>query len=102
MTSDLLRVLILVLVFAAVLLVVEVLLGGYLHSRSKDRSINQRLRMISHGVSRADTMSTLRRHNLDMVGKVPVPLQPFVRKLERTLLAAGILIPTGRLLSTLR
>ncbi|WP_338502753.1 type II secretion system F family protein [Sphingomonas kaistensis] len=99
MTDDLLRVLILVLVFAAVLLVVEVLLGGYLRSRSKDRSVNQRLRMISHGVSRADTMSTLRRHNLDMVGKVPAPFQAIVRKLERTLLAAGLLIPTGRLLA---
>ena len=98
MTGEVLRILILVLVFAAVLLLVEVLLGGYLRARSKDRSINQRLQMIGRGVSRADTMSTLRRHNLDMVDKVPGPFRPMVRKLERTLMASGLLIPTGRLL----
>jgi tight adherence protein B len=98
MTGEVLRILILVLVFAAVLLLVEALLGGYLRARSKDRSINQRLQMIGRGVSRADTLSTLRRHNLDMVEKVPTPFRPMVRKLERTLLASGLLIPTGRLL----
>lgn len=98
MTGEILRILILVLVFAAVLLLVEAVLGGYLRVRSKDRSINQRLQMIGRGVSRADTMSTLRRHNLDMVDKVPGPFRPMVRKLERTLMASGLLIPTGRLL----
>jgi tight adherence protein B len=98
MTGEVLRILILVLVFAAVLLLVEALLGGYLRARSKDRSINQRLQMIGRGVSRADTLSTLRRHNLDMVEKVPTPFRSMVRKLERTLLASGLLIPTGRLL----
>lgn len=98
MTGEILRILILVLVFAAVLLLVEVVLGGYLRVRSKDRSINQRLQMIGRGLSRADTMSTLRRHNLDMVDKVPGPFRSMVRKLERTLMASGLLIPTGRLL----
>jgi tight adherence protein B len=98
MTGEVLRILILVLVFAAVLLLVEALLGGYLRARSRDRSINQRLQMIGRGVSRADTLSTLRRHNLDMVEKVPTPFRSMVRKLERTLLASGLLIPTGRLL----
>lgn len=98
MTGEILRILILVLVFAAVLLLVEVVLGGYLRVRSKDRSINQRLQMIGRGLSRADTMSTLRRHNLDMVDNVPGPFRPMVRKLERTLMASGLLIPTGRLL----
>ncbi|NJC06629.1 tight adherence protein B [Sphingomonas kaistensis] len=98
MTDSLLRILILVLVFAAVLLLVEVLVGGYLRARSRDRSINQRLQLIGRGQSRADAFSTLRRHNLDIVSRVPAPFKGTVRKLERMLLATGLLMPTGRLL----
>jgi tight adherence protein B len=98
MTDNLLRILILVLVFAAVLLLVEAVLGGYLRTRSKERSINQRLQMINRGQTRADTLSLLRRHNLDIVDKVPAPFRGTVRRLERMLLAAGLLMPTGRML----
>lgn len=98
MTDSLLRILILVLVFAAVLMLVEVLVGGYLRTRSRNQSVNQRLQLIDRGQSRADTFSTLRRHNLDIVSKVPGPFKAPVRKLERTLLATGLLMPTGRLL----
>ena len=98
MTDGLLRILILVLVFASVLLLVEAVLGGYLRARNKDRAINQRLQMIGRGATRAETLSILRRHNLDMVDKVPGPIKGIVRSLERMLLATGLLIPTGKLM----
>lgn len=98
MTDSMLRIMILVFIFGSVLLLVEALLGTALRSREKSREINQRLRLIGRGTTRAETISILRRHNLDLANRAPLPLQPAVRRFERMLLATGIAMPTSQLL----
>ncbi|GAA4017380.1 type II secretion system F family protein [Sphingomonas swuensis] len=101
MADNLLRVLILVLVFAAVLMVVETLIRGIAQSRGATRAINTRLKMIGRGSTRAETLGVLRRHNLDTAGKMPGLLRPAVRSIERTLMATGLRLPTSQLLAIL-
>ncbi len=98
MNDSFLRILILVFIFGSVLLLAEALLGTLFRTREKNREINQRLQMIGRGTSRAETMSVLRRHSLDLATRVPAPFQPLVRQFERTLLASGVLMSTARLL----
>jgi tight adherence protein B len=94
------RALFLVLTFAAVLLAVEALLSAYLRSRGASQAINQRMSMIGSGVSRAETMSRLRRQEGLVIDRLPLLLQGPGRRLERTLMAAGMTMPTGQILLT--
>ena len=55
------RALVLVCVFAAVVLAVEVLVRWLSSNRAEGKAINVRLRMIGRGQSRGDTMNVLRR-----------------------------------------
>lgn len=98
MSDNLLRILILVLIFASVLMIAETIFSSIARARGSSRAINQRLRMIGRGSSRAETLSLLRRHNLDLVARVPHFLQGLLRSFERTLLAAGVSLPTSQLL----
>jgi len=98
MSDDLLRALILVLIFASVLMLAETVISGVARARGTNRAINQRLQMIGRGNSRAETLTLLRRHNLDLVARVPALLQSPLRSLERTLMAAGVKLPTSQLL----
>ncbi len=93
-----LRALILVLVFASVLLLVETIVGALARSRAEGRAINQRLQMIGRGVSRSDTLTRLRRDEFAISARLPGPLQNAGRALERTLMAAGITMPTAQIL----
>jgi tight adherence protein B len=98
MTDAWLRPLILVLVFAAVLLIAETFVSGLARARKDGRALNQRLQMIGRGTSRKDTMDSLRRRRSDGASKLPLGLQTLGRSLERNLIAAGIVMPTGQLL----
>ncbi|WP_029942306.1 type II secretion system F family protein [Sphingomonas astaxanthinifaciens] len=98
MEGTVLRVLVLIVIFAAVLLLVEALLGAVLRSRGESQAINQRLTMIGRGVSRADTMNRLRRQDGLVIHRLPTLLQGPGRRLERMLMAAGIVAPTAQLL----
>jgi tight adherence protein B len=98
MSDELLRILILVLIFASVLLLSERLISGIRRARGTSSAINQRLRMIGGGATRAETINLLRRHNLDLASRVPPVVQPLMRSVERTLHAAGIFLPTSQLL----
>lgn len=93
-----LRALFLVLTFAAVLLAAEAVLSAYLRSRDTSRAINQRMAMIARGVTRAETMSRLRRQDGLVIQRLPSFLHGPGRRLERTLMAAGMVMPTGQLL----
>jgi tight adherence protein B len=101
MNDTILRVLVLVFVFASVLLLVEALLSAAARARSENRAINLRLQMIGQGTSRAETLNRLRRSDREFSSRVPVRLQGIARSLERTLIAAGVTMPTGQLLMIL-
>jgi len=98
MTPDLLRILILVVVFAAVMLGIERLLSGMRESRGTAAAINKRLALISRGVSRDELAQRLRR--VDRSGSAGLP--PFLAgtagRLERVLTGAGLRIGTTSLL----
>jgi tight adherence protein B len=84
--------------FGAVLLLVEVVVGWMANSRSTGRAINLRLRMISEGRDREQTMSLLRRRVSALPTGLPPILLHFGQRFERMLIAAQVTIPTGRLM----
>jgi tight adherence protein B len=93
------RPLLLVCVFGAVVLAVEVLVYSLARSRSQGQAINLRLKMIGKGHSHGETLNLLRR---SANGALPEGLPPFVakvgREFERMLMQAQLTIPTGRLM----
>jgi tight adherence protein B len=93
-----LKALILGCTFGAVLLLVEVLVGYFANSRSTGKAINLRLRMISEGRDREQTMSLLRRRESALPSNLPPLLLHLGQKFERMLIAAQVTVPTGRLM----
>ena len=98
MTESWIRVFVLVCVFAAVLIAVEMVVGLFAARRGESRAINQRLKMIERGVSRVQTMSLLRRRAGVGSANLPTFLVNPAEKLERMLLQAGLTMPTRQLL----
>jgi len=96
-----LRAIVLVLVFSAVVFAVERILSIIVGRRLESRAINQRLDMINRGVPRSEAMQLLRRR----ASNIPEGLPEWVARpaigFEKTLMAAGVSMPTGRLMLTL-
>src|ERR671913_381830 len=93
-----LKALILGCTFGAVLLLVEVLVGWVASKRSTGNAINLRLRMISEGRDREQTMILLRRRESALPSGLPPMLLHLGQKFERMLIAAQMTVPTGRLM----
>lgn len=93
-----LKALILGCTFGAVLLLVETTVGWMAGSRASGKAINLRLRMISEGRDREQTMSLLRRRQSDISTYLPHSLQHMGQKFERMLVAAQVTMPTARLM----
>jgi tight adherence protein B len=93
-----LKAIVLILIFAAVVFAVERVLSVIVGRRLETMAINQRLDLISRGMSRGQAMQLLRRRASTLPeGLPPVLVGPAI-KLEKTLMAAGISMPTGRLM----
>ena len=98
MTGDLLRVLILLVVFVGVLLGVEVMLRNIRSARGATNAINRRLALIARGVSRDDVMVKLRRPTRSGGFPLPGPLGALERSLDRSLSGGGFRIGTGKIM----
>ncbi|MFC7536365.1 type II secretion system F family protein [Sphingomonas sp. GCM10030256] len=98
MSDGWLRALFLILVFAAVLLLVETIVGNFVRSRTQGREINQRLQMIGGGTARSEVLNKLRRRETAVGEAVPSWLRGPAVSFERLLMAAGITAPTGQLM----
>lgn len=96
MSPELIRPLILLAVFVAVLLAVEGLVSGIRARRGSASAINQRLALISRGVSRDEVMLRLRRPAAS-IGALPPPLSWLSARLERSLAGAGLKISVSAL-----
>ncbi|HEY1146646.1 MAG TPA: type II secretion system F family protein [Allosphingosinicella sp.] len=97
MSPLLLRLLVLILVFAAVLLAIE---AGHSYIRTSlrtGRAMNERLRLIQRGVDRGRILARLRR-DTSSAAWLPGPAGRIVVRLERLLAGAGLRVPTSRLL----
>ena len=91
------RALVLILLFAAIVLLVERLVGGLLIGRASGREVNRRLDAIAHGATRSEASAMLRRHVSVMPDLPPLLARPALA-FERMLMAAKIAVPAGRLL----
>ena len=91
------RALVLILLFAAIVLMVERLIGAALIKRAGGREVNRRLDAIAHGSSRSDTAVMLRRHIVTLPDLPPYLARPAMA-FERMLMAARVAMPAGQLL----
>ena len=96
-----LRALVLILVFAAVVFAVERFVSIFVGRKLESQAINQRLELISRGLSRGQAMQLLRRQASIFPEGLPTILSGPAVKFEKMLMAAGVSVPTGRLMAIL-
>ena len=96
-----LKAIVLILIFAAVVFAVERIVAVTMGRRAEGRAINQRLELIGRGATRGEAMALLRRRS----SRIPDGLPPFLAGpavgMEKTLMAAGVTMETGKLMLTL-
>jgi tight adherence protein B len=92
------RAAILVCIFGAVVLAVEVLVRMLASSRADSKAINLRLKMIGRGHSHGETLNMLRRADSSIPQGLPPLLDRIAHRFERMLMQAQVTIPTGRLM----
>jgi tight adherence protein B len=93
-----LRALLLVCIFGAVLLAVEVFVQWLASSRAEGKAINLRLKMIGRGRSQSETLNLLRRSDGSLPSGLPPALYRAGQKFERMLIQAQLTVATGRLM----
>ena len=91
----------LILIFSAVVFAVERVVAAIIGRHAQDKAINQRLELIGRGATRGEAMAMLRRRS----SSIPEGLPPFLAGpaigLEKTLMAAGVTMETGKLMLAL-
>jgi tight adherence protein B len=93
-----LKALLLVCVFGAVVLAVEVLVQWLASSRAEGKAINMRLQMIGRGRSQSETLNLLRRSDGALPSGLPTFLTSPAQKFERMLMQAQLTVATSRLM----
>lgn len=98
MSETWIKAIILILVFAAVVFVVERLLSVFVGRKMEQQAINKRLDLIAKGMPRGEAMQLLRRQ----FSNIPAGLPEFIMRpavaFEKMLMQAGIAVPTSRLM----
>jgi tight adherence protein B len=92
------RAIVLVCIFAAVVLAVEVTVRWFTSNRAEGKAINLRLKMIGRGRSHSETMNLLRRTGSSVPQGLPPMLDRMAHKFERMLMQAQVTMSTGRLM----
>ena len=98
MTPNSLQAIVLVCLFGAVVIAVQVLVRWFAGNRSGERAINLRLQMIGRGRSHGEAMNLLRREDSAIPEGLPPLLASYARKLEWMLMQAQVTMPTPRLM----
>ncbi len=98
MSSNWLKALALVCVFAAAMLAVEAIVSWIISARGGSKALNLRLKMIGRGMSRGETLSKLRRDVSSISTSLPAPFVAPAQGFERMLTMAGLTIPTTQLM----
>ncbi|MDP9423500.1 MAG: type II secretion system F family protein [Pseudomonadota bacterium] len=96
-----LKALALILIFAAVVFLVERIVSVFVGRRLESQAINQRLDLISRGVGRGQAMQLLRRQGTMLPEGLPEIIAAPAIRFEKMLMAAGISMKTGRLFAIL-
>lgn len=93
MTPTIIRLFILILIFASVFLAVEATIG-WMRSRSgSSRAVNKRLKMMESGLNRDIILSQLRRSTTGNFDFLPFGLGGLARRFERILQSSGLNMP---------
>lgn len=98
MTDAILKLGILLALFAATFIIVQAVLNAAWARRSRLNTINQRLKMISQGRSREEVISVLRKNTGGDFSAFPQPIAGWLAGLERSIRSAGIPFLTGQVL----
>jgi tight adherence protein B len=98
MNPSWIRAIVLVCIFGAVVLAVEVLVRGFASSRAGGKAINLRLQMIGRGRGHGETMNLLRRAESAVPEGLPPLMERWARKFEHMLMQAQITMATPRLM----
>lgn len=98
MDGQILRIMILVFVFAAIVLGVQVLLSVTAQRRDRVRAVNKRLKLIEEGRDREDVVAALRKNEPKQYENLPPFLRNQLNKLRRMLLASGLSITPPQIL----
>lgn len=101
MNTSWLKGLALVLIFAAVVFAVERVVSVMVGRRLENRAINQRLELIGRGMARSEAMQLLRRRSSNLPEGLPPFLVGPAARMEKTLMAAGVTLETGKLMLAL-
>ena len=97
MSDTIVRLSILLAVFATVFILIQFLLNSAWSRRAHLSTVNKRLRMISEGRSRAEIMAVLRKNDGTDFSAFPSPIARLLGSVERSLRAASVSITIGRL-----
>jgi tight adherence protein B len=96
-----LKALALILIFAAVVFLVERVASVVVGRKLQTQAINQRLELISRGMGRGQAMQLLRRQASMLPEYLPQLIAGPAIRFEKMLMAAGVSVPTGRLFAIL-
>ena len=95
MSTEIVRFIVLLAVFAAFFLLTQVLLGTAWRARQKHAAINARLRMIKEGGDREQILARLRKNAPSDHSHLPSLLAGVHRNLQRQFFAAGVPLGVG-------
>ncbi|MDC8754814.1 type II secretion system F family protein [Erythrobacter sp. sf7] len=98
MTDAIIKIGILLALFAATFIIVQAMLNVAWARRSRLNTINQRLRMISEGRTREEVVSVLRKNSGTDFSAFPQPIAGWLTALERALRSAGIQFQTSQVI----
>jgi tight adherence protein B len=98
MNPILIRLLVLVVIFAAVFLISEQLISLIQQRRQGTNAINKRLQMIEGGVDRELVTSRLRKSQQGTFNKMPGVIGRMGRAIERSVIASGVAMPAHQIM----
>lgn len=98
MTDIVLRIALLLTVFATIFIVSQILLNVAWARGVKSHAINKRMRMIKEGQSREAVVASLRKNAPSDFSTFPGFLRRFLQNLQRTMMAASLPVTFGQVL----
>ena len=98
MIETLVRILLLLAIFASVFVLSQVLLGALWRNRARVAAVNKRLQLMRQGADRLEIAAQLRKNAPSQFDDLPRPLARILRSLQQSLFAAAVPLTIGQLL----
>ena len=98
MLDTLVRLLLLLAIFASVFLLSQVALGALWRNRARVAAVNKRLQLMRQGADRLEIAAQLRKNAPSEFEDLPGPIAAILRGLQRSLFAAAVSLSIGQLL----